>query len=181
MTYGEAIVSEARKLVGIREDPPKSNHGPVIDALLRDVGLDPERGSYPWCAATAYGVYKRGAESLKIRNPLPRRAVAMKMLCDLEESGLFVVNYPGGYNADLVPPGGVFFLDHEGPSSGKPRWARKGHCGIVIGRGAEDGTIVTVEGNTDPSGGRDGDGCYERTRRLDEINAAIAWPWSVYP
>jgi hypothetical protein len=30
-------------------------------------------------------------------------------------------------------------------------------------------TLSTVEGNTDPGGSREGDGVYQRTRRIDEI------------
>ncbi len=41
------------------------------------------------------------------------------------------------------------------------------HMGIVELYDRSKGVIHTIEGNTDPSGGRDGDGIYRRTRKVN--------------
>lgn len=50
------------------------------------------------------------------------------------------------------------------------------HIGIVTGP-MEDGFFPTVEGNTDASGGREGDGVYERSRRPGLVKAFIRLAW----
>lgn len=60
--------------VGVMEDPPGSNRGPKVDEYLRSVGLDPEDGSYPWCAAFVYWVFQEAASSAEVNNPVIQTA-----------------------------------------------------------------------------------------------------------
>ena len=46
-----------------------SNRGAEIDGYLRDVGLNPAKGSLAWCVAFTHFCYKTAAESLGMKNP----------------------------------------------------------------------------------------------------------------
>jgi hypothetical protein len=61
---------------------------------------------------------------------------------------------------DEPEPGDVFVIDHG---------HGLGHVGFVESF-RPDGLLVTVEGNTNPEGSREGDGVYRRTRRREEVN-----------
>nr|WP_307866714.1 peptidoglycan-binding protein [Pedobacter sp. ASV19] len=50
---------------------------------------------------------------------------------------------------------------------------RIGHCGLV--QGVKGDWVVTVEANTDPSGGRNGDGVYLRMRHKRSIYRYANW------
>lgn len=58
---------------------------------------------------------------------------------------------------------GIYFLNLK----------RIAHCGIVIGQTGE--WIVTVEGNTNLNGSRDGDGVYRKYRHCKTIKAYSDW------
>ncbi len=62
------------------------------------------------------------------------------------------------------PKAGDIFVIAHGP--------QKGHTGIVKSVNA-DGTITTLEGNTNMRGSRSGDGVYERIRTVASINAGF--------
>lgn len=80
----------------------------------------------------------------------------------------------------LVPfhlTAGVWTLDERAPKAmhtGRPSpgaiFIKTGHkhTGLVEAIAA-DGSLVTIEGNTDPGGHAEGDGVYRRTRQRTEI------------
>ncbi len=59
--------------------------------------------------------------------------------------------------------GDIFLISHDGD---------RGHTGIVTAVN-DDGTIATIEGNTNADGSRNGNGVYRRTRRIASINAGF--------
>ena len=59
----------------------------------------------------------------------------------------------------LVRPGQVFFLDHGGGL---------GHVGIIVG--IEGESLITIEGNTNVAGGREGIGVFKRKRPIRTIS-----------
>ena len=50
---------------------------------------------------------------------------------------------------------------------------RFSHTGIYVGPAAP-GEIITVEGNTNGSGSREGDGVYQKTRSLSLVRSSIS-------
>jgi hypothetical protein len=140
----EKALEVAATYVGIRET--KRNRGPEVDAFLFDVGLDPTKGSYPWCAAFVYAVFKRASAALVVPNPVPRTAGVLKLW-----------DRSPDWARGKAKPGAIFILDH-----GQGR----GHTGIVEAVGPLH--LITIEGNTNELGSREGDGVYRRTRRMDE-------------
>jgi len=146
----ERALAIAASYVGVRET--KRNRGPEVDAFLYDVGLDPTKGSYPWCAAFVWHCLNKASLELRIPNPAPRTAGVMKMWARVQP-----------YQKTLRPSeGAVFIIDHGGG---------RGHTGFVEMVGPL--RIVTIEGNTNSGGSRDGDGVYRRDRTLSEITGYI--------
>lgn len=133
--------------VGVRE--ASRNSGPEVDVYLHGVGLGP---GFAWCAAFVHWCFDQASAAFGLGNPCPRTAGALHLweLC------------PPLWRLDpdeVVVPGDVFVIDHG---------HGLGHVGFVeLVR--DDGRLQTIEGNTNASGGREGDGVYRRTRRRDEI------------
>jgi hypothetical protein len=155
------VVKVAADEVGVREAPPGSNRGPRVDEYLRAVGLRPEGGSFAWCAAFVYWCFERGARGLGRANPLPRTAGVLDHWRRAGQAGTARLAAPAA-TADpaLVRPGMVFVQDFGGG---------KGHTGLV--ESVQGGRIVTLEGNTNDEGSREGIGVFRRTgRKILTIN-----------
>lgn len=129
----EGALSIAISYLGTKETGP--NTGPDVDLFLASVGLNP---GHPWCAAFLHYVFMVASARLGLVNPCPRTAGALKMWryadpqCRTQEAAR----------------GRIFVLD-----TGTPGGA--GHVGIVE-RADPDGTILSVEGNSNEAGSREG-------------------------
>lgn len=142
----EKALEIAGSQVGVRE--MRRNRGPEVDSYILAAGLDPTKGSYPWCCAFCYWAVRMAAATLELPNPMPKVAGVMRLWNSVQP--FRKVTKP----AD----GAIFIIDH-----GKG----KGHCGFVEATGQLH--LITIEGNTSEGGSREGDGVYRRTRRADEI------------
>ena len=158
-----AVLAFAASQLGVMEKPPGSNRGPEVDRYLRSVGLDPTRGSYPWCAAFVYYCFKQAAARLGCRNPAIRTASVLDHWSRAGQAGITRVTAAAAHlNESLVKPGLVFLID-----TGDPGGA--GHAGLVSGVAA--GKLVTIEGNTNDGGSREGVGVFRRDgRRIRDVN-----------
>jgi hypothetical protein len=107
------------------------NRGPEVDEYLRTVGLEPALGSFPWCAAFVFWCFTRASADLKVPNPCPKTAGVQRMADKAAASRV------------QKPTVGAVFLKRD-----------CSHCGFVVAVGP--GTVVTVEGNTNTAGGREG-------------------------
>lgn len=138
ITPGELVLRIALDENGVREDPPGSNRGQRVDQYLRAVGLDPEGGSYPWCAAFVSWCMLEVALRL---GPGHFRGSA-------SVEGLHIHNPELQVPVDgTVWPGDIFLHFGEG--------GHGNHCGFVT-RANPDGSLATLEGNTDRAGSRTG-------------------------
>lgn len=137
------VLAVARLLLWVRE-ATNHNDGPPVEAIQKSTGN--KRGD-PWCASVIYFV-GRVLNWLGLRWPLPKTASCDELLRWAREQGVLM----------------------EGPNAVPVR----GDVGLVM-RTAEDaihaffvdgvGTpFKTIEGNTNPGGGRDGYGMFERER-----------------
>jgi hypothetical protein len=122
--------------VGVREIAP--NRGPWIDETLRFVGLEPSgpdapRGGYPWCCSSfVWCAHKGGVQVPRTASVARLWSMVQDRRIDEPESGCAFVH---------LEPGGVH-----------------GHIGFVIRRaGATGGELLTLSGNTNGSGSRNGD------------------------
>jgi hypothetical protein len=138
----ESLMDVARNTIGLREGP--GNSGAVVDEILATVGLKGSRA--PWCAA--WVVYVGDKTFGKQANPFPRSAW----------SPAFVVKptWDRGKGATPGPADafGIYFQSLR----------RVAHTGLI--ERIEGKMAVTIEGNTNDNGSRDGDGVYRKRRPL---------------
>jgi hypothetical protein len=156
-----AAVEQATAEIGVVEDPPGSNRGPRVDAYLRAVGLNPAAGSFAWCAAFVYFCFGEASRVGGRKNPLVKTAGVLDHWSRAEQRGARRIKAADALaQPDLVRPGQIFVMDFG-------RGA--GHTGMVTG--IRGGKLVTIEGNTNDGGSREGIGVFERTgRTIGSVN-----------
>ncbi|HEY0662706.1 MAG TPA: peptidoglycan-binding protein [Lysobacter sp.] len=158
----EAAVDFAITQIGVMEKPTGSNRGREVDAYLRAVGLNPAGGSFAWCVAFTHFCYKKAAERLGIPNPHIRTA---GVLAHWNKAGsapgvVRITRAKAVADPELVKPGSLFIIDFGGG---------KGHSGMVIEQA--NGRLVTIEGNSNDGGSREGIGVFKRdARKISKIN-----------
>lgn len=162
----QKVLEIAAARIGVMEDPPGSNRGPEVDAYLRGVGLDPTKDSYPWCAAFVHACFADAAQALGVANPCIRTAGVLDHWRRAGEAGIQRITAAKAHmNEALVKPGQVFVID-----TGDPGGA--GHMGLV--EAVVGGKLVTIEGNTNDGGSREGIGVFRRTgRRVRDVNVGF--------
>lgn len=136
--------------VGVRE--VGRNAGQKVEEYQGVVGLHP---GDPWCAAFVSWCYLRAAEELGMGCPLVVSGGALRLWGTA----------PPEQRSKDPEPGAIFVIDHGGGL---------GHVGLVEHVGI--GELVTVEGNTNDGGSREGDGVYRRLRPLSAINVGYIVP-----
>ncbi len=154
------VLEIARNEIGVLEDPPGSNRGQRIEEYLASTRLG---GGYPWCAAFVYWCFEQAAYKLGIDNPCINTAGVLDHWNRAGQEGNRRITHTQA-NADpqLVHPGMIFIID-----TGDPGGA--GHTGLV--ERVEGGKLVTIEGNTNEGGGREGIGVFRRNgRKINRIN-----------
>lgn len=133
-----------------------ANAGPYVERVLRRTGN--EKGA-PWCAAWVTDV---GVIALGDAWPC-KRSASVQQICEAAaEKGQRLVA-----TAEKPQAGDLFALWF--PKLG--RWA---HIGFVVAVNA-DGTIATLEANTNTNGSRDGWLVARRTRTLTAKDRLIRW------
>lgn len=116
------------------------NAGEFVEMVLSSVGLS---AGHPWCAAFNYYVFQKAGFASRV----PKSAWSPDWVSGGERR-------KHGNPADVF---GIYF-----PSRG-----RVAHTGIVE---AQQGPwITTIEGNTNESGSRDGDGVYRKKRSVNSV------------
>jgi len=149
-TRGERVlrlIEVARETIGWREEP--GNSGPVVDKILASVGL--EGTGAPWCAA--WVVYVGDEAFGKKNNPFPRSAWSPDFVKDPKwDRGR-------GQTPDRADAFGIYFQSLK----------RVAHTGII--EKVDGKWAVTIEGNTNDNGSREGDGVYRKRRPLCTILA----------
>lgn len=151
----EAVLSIARSQLGVREHPPGSNRGPEVDGYLMSVGLDPTQGSYPWCSAFVSWVIHEAGEHMttppKFKGSASVERLYLKNLEHMRLAG--------------PEPGSVFIHFVKGTSG-------PGHTGFVVSVN-DDGSLATIEGNSDGTGSRTGGQVVEHVRQPGYCHAFL--------
>jgi len=157
------VIDIAASQIGVVEHPRGSNRGPEVDVYIRTTGLDPAADSMPWCVCFLYWVFEQAAKIKHIDNPLPKTAGVISLWKLGRRTEAQVVTKSDA-TAETVQPGMIFLLDLGGG---------KGHAGLVIEvRGAR---IITIEGNTNRGGSRDGFGVFRRDSRAIRPNVLLGY------
>jgi hypothetical protein len=146
----DRLLATFRPLVGVREKPMGSNRGPEVDAYNR--AADTVLGS-PWCASVAHWGYERLG--------LPAR-------------GAYSPSWYAKARViprDQVRPGDIGLIYFPG----KGRYAHTIACiEAVRQRGGRVVEVVTLEGNTNAQGSREGD---QFARRIRDANTVTFVRW----
>lgn len=153
--------------VGVKE-ATGNNDGPAVEAFLRAVGLG--RGFY-WCMAFVYWAFSNAFYDLFKNN----NTIILPLLktggCMMQYNFCKINAGKPGYETMIVlnpkehdpKPGDIFIID-----LGKGA----GHTGVITNINL-DGSLATVEGNTNDNGSANGDGVYERVRHVEKLFALI--------
>jgi len=156
----QAVVNAGRE-VGVREEPLGSNRGPRVDQYLRGVGLDPTRGSFPWCAAFVYFCFNQASITLGTKNPAMRTAGVVDHWNQAGKRGFHRLSADECQTEpSLVQPGMIFIITTR---------SGQGHTGLI--EEVRGMALTTIEGNTNLGGSREGIGVFRRsTRRISDIS-----------
>jgi hypothetical protein len=156
------VLEIASEQVGIRENPIGSNRGPKVDEYIRSLGLNPSSGSFPWCVAFVYWCFNKASVNQGRNNPVFKTA-GVHELWNKSRNQAFVrriTSRQANNSFKLVQPGQIFCIDF---GSGR------GHVGLV--ESITNGKLVTIEGNTNVGGSREGVGVFRRqTRHIEQID-----------
>lgn len=133
-------LTRARRYVGTREDPPRSNRGPLIDAWNQAAGVDPGPRAY-WCMSFVFSMFIEAAKALETRNPCPRTASCSDLFAWAKRHGKLWTG--------PARPGDIFLV--RGGAAGRTHQ----HTGFVAGE-VHRGAFPSIEGNSNSSGGRNG-------------------------
>ncbi len=134
--------------LGVCEKPKGSNGGPEVSQYLRAVGLG---AGFAWCMAFVYWCVAKAAQEAEIKNPLLKTAGVM-----MQWNGTSLRKLPKTSSA--VKPGDIFIMNFGHGT---------GHTGFV--KEVKKGTIITVEGNTNDDGSREGYEVAERERPISSF------------
>lgn len=160
-TLIERMLAVASSQVGVSEVPPGSNRGPQIDLVLSSVGLQP---GYAWCAAFVYWCFQQASKQTYKSNPCPKSAGVLNLwnLAGYKESGLKrITSLEADDDHSLIKPGMQFLLKLSSTA---------GHTGIIESVN-KFGQLITIEGNSNQQGSREGTAVLRQTkRRIDSIN-----------
>jgi hypothetical protein len=138
--------------IGVEEDAAHTNHGTQVEAYMAAAGL-PKGGGYAWCQSEIVwcGDQAYGHDL----NPVPRTGSVMKCW-DTAKNKISISDVRA--NPSLIQSGDQFILDFGHYT---------GHTGLLEKIDA-DGTLHTVEGNSNPAWGRDGYCCARHIRHLSD-------------
>jgi hypothetical protein len=147
-----ATIKEAKAHIGLREDPKGSNDGRALRSYLKGTNFEPGQA---WCLYFAETAVKNAWPK---GSPLPTQILwtgsTEQLRAHAAKLGKLIPTSQGvskGSIMLLLKPSGVAH-----------------HAGIVVGEGAEPGTIYTIEGNTNGDGSSEGFEVLLKTRHISD-------------
>jgi hypothetical protein len=147
----KALIEIAESQIGVHERT--KNSGPEIDKYLKFVGLGP---GYPWCAAFVSWCINECEEKGHPTNFTPSASVLQMWNFNKLK-----------YRVNVPKPGDVFIMDF-----GKG----KGHTGFV--KSVAGFRIITIEGNSNLKGSREGTHVLQSSRDIASINKGFLRPFA---
>lgn len=164
-TNGSGQPSELAKLaleialsqLGQQETAGKANSGPMVDKYLAAVGLSP---GYAWCQAFVNWCYEQAAAQIRVPEPVVNTGGVLD--CWRRSSSERKIRR-ATIVADIsvLLPGDQFIMQVGAQGAG--------HTGLIVGiKGttATNAILLTIEGNTNDEGGREGYKVARRERKL---------------
>tara|TARA_Y100000004_G_scaffold183617_1_gene231670 strand:+ start:317 stop:949 length:633 start_codon:yes stop_codon:yes gene_type:complete len=152
----EHIALTAESQVGVEEEG--MNGGKEVRTYQQATWYAP--GPWPWCAAfvcwcvrAAAAIYESEGKKWSHNRPTTPGAFKFEQWAKKENITLIKPVDAPAKRGDIV----VFKFSH---------------IGIVV-KDQEGSTLHTVEGNTNPAGGREGDGVYAKNRKIKHVRSLI--------
>lgn len=157
------VLAIAESQIGVMEEPPGSNGGTRVNQYLRSVGLG---SGFAWCVAFQYWCFQEAATALGRSNPMIKPA---GVLDHWNQAGRYniprITTQQAQNNPSQLKPGMIFTINVGDPGGA-------GHAGFV--EKLVGGKLVTIEGNTNTGGSREGIGVFRRdSRKLSSINTGF--------
>lgn len=154
------IVRIASVEIGV-EEVNGTNCGPRVDEYKAATWLDPKKG-WPWCAAFIDWVVREALISTGIKETKTFKRPRTAGAWDLENWSLAQDNSTWTkkpHNNDIIAGDIVVF--------------KFSHVGFAVSKPDKNGYVLTIEGNTDSSGSREGGGVYRKKRHVSKIRSRI--------
>jgi len=153
----QKMVSLAREEIGVSE-VDGSNCGPRVDEYKAATWLDPDKG-WPWCAAFICWLIRESVDGEDVKFKRPRTAGAW----DFENWA----KQQDGKGVDLRKP------SNEDIKAGDIVVFTFSHIGLAVKDIDSSGYVVTIEGNTNGAGSREGGSVLEKKRHVSKIRSRI--------
>ncbi len=159
------LATVAAKCIGERED--SQNRSPFIRRLWRETwGLDGAQyyeAREPWCSAfVCWCINKAMSAEKRLNFTQPLSPSVHIMRQRLQDSGAEIVPWKEARKGDVITYLPVF-----------------SHIGIV--EECVAGGLITIEGNTNQAGSREGDGVYRKQREDSLVARCDVWRLPVRP
>lgn len=154
------IVEIATAEIGVEEENG-SNCGPRVNAYKAATWLPADK-PWPWCAAFVCWVVQQALKAIGIpetptfQRPQTAGAWDFEAWSKKQDTTTWTKKPHGG---DILPGDIIIFTFS--------------HIGIAQSAPLPDGTIWTIEGNTDAAGTREGGGVFRKRRKLSQIRSRI--------
>lgn len=157
LTLGQKYTNELKKYIGTREATGK-NDGEAIKQILLKCGINFPQ---PWCACYLHtGLVNIGLNGGPVAGPgyTPFWFKNPKRIRWVRDKSPESMTWEQGWI------GGIYFRS----------LGRIGHVAAII-EDFGDGYVLTIEGNTNAQGGREGNGVYLRIRHKSEFYMVADW------
>ena len=156
-TIAEKMVSLAREEIGVSE-VDGSNCGPRVDEYKAATWLDADKG-WPWCAAFICWLVREAIEGEDVKFKRPRTAGAWDFENWAKQQITNGVELRKPTNEDIKAGDIVVFTFS--------------HIGLAVKDADSSGYVVTIEGNTNGAGSREGGSVLEKKRHVSKIRSRI--------
>lgn len=157
----QAIVEVITPEVGVVEEPKDSNRGPRVDEYKAATWLDPNQ-AWPWCAAFICWGVREAAEEAGVEFTSTFKRPRTAGAWDMERWSLAqdLSTWTKKPHRNDIEPGDIVVF-------------RFSHIGFAVGKPDKNGNVMTIEGNTDANGSREGGGVWRKRRKLSQIRSRI--------
>jgi len=163
ISIAEAVARAAESKIGVREQGG-ANKGKDLQEFFDSDWYDPNGDApgddgYAWCAAFVCWCVKVAVEGRNITFKRPRTpsAYGLEAWSLAQDASTHTARDPG---RDIKRGDIVIFR-------------KISHVGIAVSKPDIDGFVTTVEGNTNASGSREGDGVYQKRRHMIDFRSRI--------
>jgi hypothetical protein len=155
----DATIKEAKAHIGLREDPIGSNDGRALRNYLSGTDFQPGQA---WCLYFAETAVKNAwPKGSSLPTQILWTGSTESLRAHAAKLGKLIPTTQGiskGSIMLLLKPSGVAH-----------------HAGIVVGEGAEPGTIYTIEGNTNNDGSVEGYEVLLKTRHISDLIVQVVF------